>query len=487
MISYVKSPRLSICRWAAIAALGCISLSAKANLSLVNYDGFEVRNSGNVWTFAHETAESTRLRGGTVYGASGASVSTSKPLTVQTSGRLAVGTGAVVDVAAKISKPSFGRALVASAKGASRLLGGPVVGLAAGALLDYGIRNLKMDGESLTGEVDYPNEDLSDGYEYTTNDWGQDRFHKTKLQACQSAVAYLHAIVPGRTFSIRQCDSELVVDYYVNSDPTATGSSRTGLSRRTSSCAPGSVVTGNTCQNNVSQKLVDDQLSDYVASRTIGWPTSQALALQGLLGEPDARKLLENEGNGVSVSGPSSVPGEKSQKTEQVKLLPGTNTIAPPGTGSTDPGTKTTTSTETHKLGYSGPNVTTITNVTNITNITNNITNVTTTDKDEKETENDKKPDFCEKNPNSLICKEIDLDTPNGQIPKTTRNIEFTQDGSFGSGYCPSDKYQSIAGQNLLVIDWRQRCDAIEAWVKPVVIALSIFMAFMIVSGASRE
>lgn len=375
----------------AIGIASGIATSAHANLSLVNYDGFEIRNSGNVWTISHETPESTKLRGGTVFGRDAAAVSNSSPLTVQARGKIPVGTGAVVDVTAKFTKPSFAKAFVASAKIAGRIGGGVVGGLLVDAALDYGISRLRVEDGELKGSV-MDEEDFI-GTKYIVNNIGVSSGWKITLEdACD---AWASALTGRNGYSAvwitRYLKNDLVCHYSFTYNGI-TGSDGLYVTKKTNE------------GTEVKEKTIGEQeIADKIAQDS-GWPTTSARALQGILGEPDARHFLEPDGS-PNIVGPTSVPGQKSTKTEQVKLLPGTNTIAPPGTANTDPGTKTTTSTETHKLGYAGNNVTTITNVTNITNITNNITNVTTEDKSEEQKENDKEDESI-------------VDTPLGELPK---------------------------------------------------------------------
>lgn len=114
----------------------------------------------------------------------------------------------------------------------------------------------------------------------------------------------------------------------------------------------------------------------------------------------------------VTVSGPSSVPGEKTSTTEPVKLIPGTTTVAPPGTPVTEPGTKTTVKESATKLDYSGPDIKTSTSVVTNTSITNNITNQTINEGDTI-TETEEKPEIemCGL-PGTPACKIDETGTP---------------------------------------------------------------------------
>lgn len=186
----------------------------------------------------------------------------------------------------------------------------------------------------------------------------------------------------------------------------------------------------------------------------------------------------------TTVTGPASVPGAKATTTTQTQVNPGTATEVPKGTTNAQPATKTTTTTDTHKVQYSGDKAsyTTVTNTT--TNITNNVTGDTITNVEETKTEDDSKTE-CEENPDSLNC--ADLDTPEVEIPKDTRTLTLKDENLFGSGSCPADKYATIGGQSLKVVDWQQDCAFIVNGVKPVLLILAAIAAFMIVSGGSRS
>lgn len=114
------------------------------------------------------------------------------------------------------------------------------------------------------------------------------------------------------------------------------------------------------------------------------------------------------------VSGPASVPGEKSTTTEQIRVKPGTTTPAQPGEAS-EPATRTTTTTTTTNINYNDNKVTS--NVTNqtITNITNNVTNQTTTEGEKvTETTDPQEPQeikVCGL-PNTPPCKIDETGTP---------------------------------------------------------------------------
>ena len=114
----------------------------------------------------------------------------------------------------------------------------------------------------------------------------------------------------------------------------------------------------------------------------------------------------------VTVTGPSSVPGEKTTTSEPVKLIPGTTTVAPPGTAVTEPGTKTTVKDSNTKLDYSGADIKAGTSVVTNTTITNNITNQTINEGDTiTETEEQPEIEVCGL-PGTPACKIDETGTP---------------------------------------------------------------------------
>jgi hypothetical protein len=92
---------------------------------------------------------------------------------------------------------------------------------------------------------------------------------------------------------------------------------------------------------------------------------------------------------------------------------------------------------------------------------------------------------FCEENPSSIGCAE--LDTPDEPIPKTTKNITFEPSVVFGSGQCPADKVMNLRGSNITVFDWNQACGYIASYVRPIIISLASFAAFFIVAGVRTD
>lgn len=100
----------------------------------------------------------------------------------------------------------------------------------------------------------------------------------------------------------------------------------------------------------------------------------------------------------------------------------------------------------------------------------------------------EKQPDLCEKNPDILACSKPELDTPDSEIPKTTRDVSLIEENPFSGGSCPADVYFAPNGlQQLKVWDWNQACGYITSYVQPILIICCTFAAFMILIPGRTE
>ena len=93
--------------------------------------------------------------------------------------------------------------------------------------------------------------------------------------------------------------------------------------------------------------------------------------------------------------------------------------------------------------------------------------------------------DFCDKYPESLACTE--LDTPEGEIPKSTFEVSYSIENSWGSGSCPADKYATLAGKSVKVYDWAQTCNYVATYVRPILLVLCALGALFIVMPGRAE
>lgn len=471
-------------------------------LTLTNIDGIEYRQAGNVFTWGPSSPESTKLRGGTAF--RGDSVISDVEPKMSTSRALTVGKGLPVTATAPINKKAFGKAVVgAIARGA----GGPlplIASVGLPILADYmfndmGYHKIDQEGGQLRGHRWGPDVIISDGYLYKITVGGNTWTGHTRQSVCQEAGTALFPKFFDSTWAIEnifvQGGSCVVVGRSLTEGRTY-GMGWDVQQHSDGVCQPGMPVVDGVCGKAPLPVIdLEGDIINRIAQRE-AWGPKAAGALQAAA---NAGQPILTDGP-VSVSGPSSVPGNTIKSTETVKLLPGTNTVAPSShTGPTDSGTKTTTSTTDHQVKYdNSPNpgthsTTTITNITNnITNITNNITNVTTTDKDEVKTED--KPDIkdepkddkddkseCEKNPKSLTCAE--LDTPPGEVPRDTKTITYApEDLGLGGGSCPADRQ---IGE--YTFSYAQTCSHLETYGRYLVLALSTITALIIIFGGRAD
>lgn len=92
------------------------------------------------------------------------------------------------------------------------------------------------------------------------------------------------------------------------------------------------------------------------------------------------------------------------------------------------------------------------------------------------------KSDLCADHPDILACQKVELDTPDGEIPKTTKEVTFQEESMFGGGSCPADRVMTIqrTGQTVKAWDWAQACNLMLP-IRAIVMTLATFAAFLIV------
>lgn len=95
---------------------------------------------------------------------------------------------------------------------------------------------------------------------------------------------------------------------------------------------------------------------------------------------------------------------------------------------------------------------------------------------------------LCEKHPDILACAKPELDEPDGDIPKTSRDVSLQEEGLFGGGACPADVYFAPNGlQQMKIWDWNKACGDISTYLKPILIICCTFAAFMILVPGRTE
>jgi len=94
---------------------------------------------------------------------------------------------------------------------------------------------------------------------------------------------------------------------------------------------------------------------------------------------------------------------------------------------------------------------------------------------------------LCEKHPDILACSKPELDVPEDEIPRETRDVSYQAESLFGSGVCPTNKTMSTHGLQLTVWDWQESCGYITSYFRPVILVLCAIAAFFIVTGGARQ
>lgn len=173
----------------------------------------------------------------------------------------------------------------------------------------------------------------------------------------------------------------------------------------------------------------------------------------------------------LQVTGPSSVPG------------PTTSTTTNNTTNNTS---STVTTNTTNNYTYEGNKVTNIgTSISSTTTTKNPDGTTTTTGTSTTNTtpgtpaEPEEQKVQCDKYPNSLGC--ADLDVPAGDIPKSNKNITFSEEAVLGGGSCPADR---LIGQ--YTFSYAPTCSTITSYVRPLVLMIAGWMAIVIIFSIGK-
>lgn len=211
--------------------------------------------------------------------------------------------------------------------------------------------------------------------------------------------------------------------------------------------------------------LTEQEVADKIAAKS-GWPSasaiSKAIAQAVTLGQPITTVT-------PTASGPSSSPSSSS-------------TTQQPGTQSQPVG-DTTTTTTTKDFKYEGPNVTTSTTTTQSTK--SGSTGITTAGPTTSTQETPAPKSTCEAGDTTAGCSTLDV--PDGVVPKTTKDISYAAESIFGVGTCPADKTvpQMLTGRPV-VLSYVQTCGALKNVISPMIIAIALYMAYLIILPGNR-
>lgn len=91
---------------------------------------------------------------------------------------------------------------------------------------------------------------------------------------------------------------------------------------------------------------------------------------------------------------------------------------------------------------------------------------------------------LCEKYPDILACSKPELDVPDGEIPKLTKQITYAEEGGFGGGSCPSNVYANLHGKQTMVYEWTRTCSVVSTYIRPIMLLLGAMGAlFILIPG----
>ena len=112
----------------------------------------------------------------------------------------------------------------------------------------------------------------------------------------------------------------------------------------------------------------------------------------------------------------------------------------------------------------------------------NPVENPTPDGEDKPTPEEDKS--LCEKHPDILACSKPELDIPDGEIPKVTKQITYAEEGGFGGGSCPSNVYANLHGKQTMVYEWTRTCSVVSTYIRPIILLLGAMGAlFILIPG----
>jgi len=233
------------------------------------------------------------------------------------------------------------------------------------------------------------------------------------------------------------------------------------------SCLNGTLV-GSTCvTGTASVALSEQQVIDRIASES-GWPSSSKW--------PEVIKDAFTSPGVVDTPIPVDKP-----------TLTGPSSITKGSVTSVDPVGNTKTSVTTCDLLYPEPGVLSMPSCKTVdsSQVKDGTTTTTTTGTTTSSLEPAKQEDPCASNPDRVGC--LDIDTPDGEIPRKTVDITYTpEDPGWGSGQCPAP-FSVTTSKGVVSWDLAPYCTVLSNVVRPVVILFALLAAMFIVTGARTE
>lgn len=321
-----------------------------------------------------------------------------------------------------------------------------------------------------SGNVERPDIDptwpKSDGYQYQVASTGSQP-RDTREEACRQAAPmadnaswrneYDHVTTTGGGAGFGYCYTRL----YSKSTGQLDGTYILGaLSRLSASnCPAGWYKTSTGCVSEANLPRV------VVSGQEVGQRLGSV--------NPDPRvwgEVLDKGGTiefpNPTVTGPSSVQGPETVKQN----ADGTKEVS-----------RTTYNFSTAGNTVVNTSVVTTNNTYNSSNVQTGSTTTTTTPSDNSPAPEEPE-DACTKHPEALGCQKIDFDTPEGEIPRESKDVSFQAESVLGGGSCPADVYSTVSttGQTLKVWDWQATCNYFLP-IRFILMALAAFSAVLII------
>lgn len=230
----------------------------------------------------------------------------------------------------------------------------------------------------------------------------------------------------------------------------------------------------------INQQQIAQEIEDYLKNPSTTTDAQRQKVILDAIAKAVEQGVTFPTGQ-PTVTGPATVQGQP-----RVETSTGTQTGTQTGP-QTQTQTTTKTTTDTAKLTYSGNSYTyniTTSSTTNVTNnTTNNETNTTTSTTNTTTQETDKPEedpsDPCTENPDRVGCMKVDV--PDGEIPKKNKEVTYNAETWGGSGSCPANVVLWQRGGHQAVLPIEDICPYLATYVRGLIIALSLFSAFLIV------
>ena len=336
--------------------------------------------------------------------------------------------------------------------------------------------NLKWDDESKTWTSTNQDEKPSDGFEYTSTDSNilKGAWYPTYNDTCYGFWKWFGQVNPKGTSAIENCFPDKVVIFYQppsyvdNSGKTIVPSPSRytyGIRKRASTCPAGWYQSDAGCLQFPQPKTVtEEDFVERVAANPMPSTVPQELPYPTPLPvdqpfvNPAPGENPANRPQRVPTGQPVPIPNTDPQQWRQpyVDIIPAPTTDSP---WRVDIKPGETTSTNPNPAENPQPD-----------------------DQDKPTPEEDKS--LCEKHPDILACQKPDLDVPDGEIPKLTKQITYAEEGGFGGGSCPSNVYANLHGKQTMVYEWTRTCSVVSTYIRPIILLLGAMGAlFILIPG----